>query len=114
MQNIPALKLSYSHLLLQELRHRGSATVNELAASSDVERLFKSEAAHTDPEGRARTCLRYAALVGLATEEAGRFSLTDSGRTYVSAIRDADACGSCPRHSSSCFVPPMTRHIRIF
>src|SRR5215210_2662046 len=90
MRNIPALRLSYGHVLLQHLARRGQATLGELLDVPDVEDLFKSDREHKNPEGRAEDLLRYAAIVGLVTDERGRWTLTEAGRAYADAADRAD------------------------
>ncbi|MCV7298278.1 hypothetical protein H7J93_01340 [Mycobacterium barrassiae] len=85
MQSIPTLKFSYGNLLLARLRELGPATVEQLLGD-DPEQHFKSDGLHKNPERRASDFLRFAALLGLAMENDGRWELTETGHTYAQNI----------------------------
>ncbi|OBA78148.1 hypothetical protein A9W99_04110 [Mycobacterium sp. 1164966.3] len=85
MLAIPTLKFSYGNLLLAGLHERGSANIVELL-SDDPAQFFKSEGPFENPERRARDCLRFAQMLGLAVEDERRWKLTASGTTYAKNV----------------------------
>jgi 5-methylcytosine-specific restriction protein B len=82
---IPTLKFSYGNLLLARLQERGPSSVLELLGR-DPAQLFKSEGLIENPERRARDCLRFAQMLGLATEDERIWKLSESGFTYAENV----------------------------
>lgn len=89
MRNIPTLKFSYGHLLLARIYEFGSATILDLLGK-DPSRLFKSEGQFDNPERRARDCLRYAQMLGLAVENERTWELTAPGTGYAAEVSPSD------------------------
>ena len=85
MQSIPTLKFSYGNLLLARLHELGSANIVQLLGE-DPPQLFKSEGPFDSPERRARDCLRFAQILGLAVEDERNWKLTESGFTYAENV----------------------------
>jgi len=83
--SIPTLKFSYGNRLLARLRELGSANIVELLGE-DPSQLFKSEGPFENPERRARDCLRFAQMLGLAVEGERSWELTASGFMYAENI----------------------------
>ena len=85
---VPAANISYANEVLVEIGASEPESVDDLLASGDPERLFKSERQHVAPRERARDLVRFARGLGLL--ERGRpLRLTALGRAYVDA-RDAE------------------------
>ena len=89
MLAVPTLKFSYGNLLLARLHELGSANIVELLGE-DPSHLFKSEGPFEAPERRARDCLRFAQMLGLAAEVERNWELTASGFTYAENIDRSD------------------------
>ena len=85
MLSIPTLKFSYGNRLLARLQELRSANIVELFGE-DPSQLFKSEGQFENPERRARDCLRFAQMLGLAVESERSWELTASGFTYAENV----------------------------
>lgn len=85
MLAIPTLKFSYGNLLLARLRERGPSSIAEILGE-DPSQLFKSDGVFENPERRARDCLRFAQMLGLAAEEERVWRLTEPGLTYAENV----------------------------
>lgn len=85
MLAIPTLKFSYGNLLLARLREVGTANIVELLGEDPSQR-FKSEGPFDNPERRARDCLRFAQMLGLAAEDARSWKLTAPGFIYAENV----------------------------
>ncbi len=90
MLSIPTLKFSYGNRLLARLYELGSANIVELVGD-DPSQLFKSEDQLKKPEGRARDCLRFAQMLGLAAEDEHVWKLTEPGVNYAEKIDRSNA-----------------------
>ena len=90
MLSIPILKFSYGNRLLARLHELGSANIVELLGD-DPSQFFKSEDQLKKPEGRARDCLRFAQMLGLAAEDEHVWKLTEPGVTYAENIDRSNA-----------------------
>ena len=85
MLAIPTLKLNYGNRLLARLHELGAASITELLGE-DPSQLFKSEGQLENPDGRARDCLRFAQMVGLAVEDGRSWKLTEPGFIYAEIV----------------------------